>query len=64
MVLKDLIDLDVIFFSSTSKKQSKRINEIEPTRRLQSKDPWKSGWIRHFNKRFSMEYYEESIKKK
>ena len=36
-------------FSSTPKKQSKRIIEAEPTRWLQSKDPWKSEGIRHFN---------------
>ena len=36
-------------FSNTPKKQSKRIIETEPTRWLQSKYPWKSGWIRHFN---------------
>ena len=36
-------------FSSTPKKQSKRIIETEPTKWLQSKDPWKSEWIRHFN---------------
>ena len=36
-------------FSNTPQKQSKRIIETEPTRWLQSKDPWKSGWIRHFN---------------
>ena len=35
-------------FSSTPKKQSKKF-ETEPTRWLQSKDPWKSRWIRHFN---------------
>ena len=35
-------------FSSSHKKQSKRI-ETEPTRWLQSKDPLKSGWIRHIN---------------
>ena len=36
-------------FSNTPKKQSKRKIEAEPTRWLQSKDPWKSEWIRHFN---------------
>ena len=36
-------------FSITPKKQSKRIIETEPTRWLQSKDPRKSEWIRHFN---------------
>ena len=36
-------------FSNTPKKQSKKMNETEPTRWLQSKDPWKSEWIRHFN---------------
>ena len=35
--------------SSTPKKQSKRIIKAEPTRWLQSKYPWKSEWIRHFN---------------
>ena len=30
-------------FSSTPRKQSKRINETEPTWILQSKDPWKFG---------------------
>ena len=38
-----------LFFSSTHKKQSKRIIKEEPTRWLQSKDPWKSELIRHFN---------------
>ena len=37
-----------IFFSSKVKKQSKE-NKTEPTKWLQSKDPWKSEWIRHFN---------------
>ena len=36
-------------FSNTPKQQSKRIIETEPTRWLQSKDPWKAEWIRHFN---------------
>ena len=36
-------------FSNTPKKQSKRIIETEPTKWLQSKDPWKSKWIRHLN---------------
>ena len=31
MVLKDLIALIVIFLSSKPKKQSKRMNETEPT---------------------------------
>ena len=35
--------------SNTPKKQSKRIIETEPTRLLQNKDPWRLGWIRHFN---------------
>ena len=35
-------------FSSTTKKQSKKI-ETEPSKWLQSKDPWKSEWIRYFN---------------
>ena len=34
--------------SSTPKKQSKKF-ETEPSKWLQSKDPWKSEWIRHFN---------------
>ena len=46
--INDLIAL-VVSFLSTSKKQSKRLNETEPTRWLQSKDHWKSGWIWHFN---------------
>ena len=50
-------------YSNTLKKQSKRIIETEPTRWQKSKDPWKSEWVRHFNKRFSMEYWEVSIKK-
>ena len=36
-------------YSNTLKKHSKRIIETEPTRWLQSKDPWKLGWVRHFN---------------
>ena len=39
---KKFITLVVIFFSSTPKKQSKRIIETEPSKWLQSKDPWKS----------------------
>ena len=35
-------------FSNASIKQSKKF-ETEPTKWLQSKDPWKSEWIRHFN---------------
>ena len=38
-----------LFILNTPKKQSKRIIETEPTRWLQSKNPWKSEWIRHFN---------------
>ena len=49
-------------FLSIPKKQSKRIIETESTRWLQSKDPLKSEWIRHFNEWFSMEYWQESIK--
>ena len=49
LLLKKCITLVVIFYSSTPKKQSIRIIETEPTRWLQSKDPWKSEWIRHFN---------------
>ena len=48
IVLKDVLTLEVIF-SSTPRKQSKRINETELTRWFQSKDPWKSVWIQHFN---------------
>ena len=40
----------VVIFLNTPKKQSKRIIETEPTRWLQSKDPWKSEWIRYFTK--------------
>ena len=39
----------IIIFSNASMKQSKRIIEAGPSRWLQSKDPWKSEWVRHFN---------------
>ena len=41
MVTK-ILTLVVIFSSNSPKKQSKRIIEAEPTKWLQSKDPWKS----------------------
>ena len=46
---KKFLTLVVIIFSNIPKKQSKWIIETEPTGWLQSKDPWKSKWIRHFN---------------
>ena len=63
MVIKKNYHSSSNLFSSTPKKQSKRIIETEPTRWLQSKDPWKSEWIRHFNWRFSMKYWEVNINK-
>ena len=49
MVIKKISHSSSNLFSSTPKKHSKRIIETEPTRWLESKDPWKSEWIRHFN---------------
>ena len=48
MVIKRSSRSSSNLISSIPKKHSKKI-ETEPTRWLQSKDPWISGWIRHFN---------------
>ena len=52
----------VLIFFQIHLIKSQKIIETEPTKWLQCKDPWKSKWIRHFNSRFSMEYWEVSIK--
>ena len=44
---KKSLTLVVIFFQIHLRNSQK--NETEPTRWLQSKDPWKSEWNRHFN---------------
>ena len=54
IILKDLLALGIVFFQ-VHLGNSKKI-EIDSTCRLQSKNPWKSGWILHFNKRINMEY--------
>ena len=38
----------VVIFYQVHLRNSQKI-ETEPTKWLQSKDPWKSEWIRHFN---------------
>ena len=44
---KKSLTLVVIFFQVHLRNS--QIFETEPTRWLQSKDPWQSEWIRHFN---------------
>ena len=48
MVIKKFLTLVVIFFQIHLRNSQKKF-ETEPTKWLQSKDSWKSEWIRHFN---------------
>ena len=45
---KKFLTLIVIFFQVHLRNSQKNF-ETEPTKWLQSKDPWKSEWIWHFN---------------
>ena len=45
---KKFLALVEIFFQVHLRNSQKKF-ETEPTKWLQSKDPWKSEWIRHFN---------------
>ena len=49
MVINKFLTLIIIFFKCIY-EIVKRIIEAEPTRWLQSKDPWKSEWIRYLTK--------------
>ena len=46
---KNFLTLIQIFFQ-VHPRNSKKIIEAEPSKWLQSKDPWKSEWIRHLTK--------------
>ena len=46
-LFKKILYFVVIFFQEHLRNSQKI--ETEPIRWLQSKDPWKSEWIRHFN---------------